>query len=221
MRTSVAHAFAIACACLLAESAAAAQGTPTAVSEPELPRGTLLESVACSGVAGQTYALYLPSGYTKDRRWPILFAFDPGGQGVRPVRLALESAERFGWIVAGSNNARNGPMAEIQTAVNALVKDTAARFPIDSRRVYATGFSGGARVATNIAMSCRGCIAGVFAQGAGLPAGARDAAPLDAAWFAAAGERDMNYAELFQLEQELLKRGARQRFRVFAGGHEW
>ncbi len=123
--------------------------------------------------------------------------------------------------MAGSNNARNGPMAEIQTAVNALVKDTAARFPIDSRRVYATGFSGGARVATNIAMSCRGCIAGVFAQGAGLPAGARDAAPLDAAWFAAAGERDMNYPELFELEQELGKRGARHRLRVFAGGHEW
>jgi tetratricopeptide (TPR) repeat protein len=112
-------------------------------------------------------------------------------------------------------------MAEIQAAVTALVQDTAARFSIDSRRVYATGFSGGARVAANIAMSCRGCIAGVFAQGAGLPAGARDAAPLDAAWFAAAGERDMNYPELFQLEQELGKRGARHRLRVFAGGHEW
>jgi tetratricopeptide (TPR) repeat protein len=70
-------------------------------------------------------------------------------------------------------------------------------------------------------MGCRGCVAGVFAQGAGLPAGAANADALDAAWFAAAGERDMNYAELFQLEQELLKRGARQRFRVFAGGHEW
>jgi tetratricopeptide (TPR) repeat protein len=41
------------------------------------------------------------------------------------------------------------------------------------------------------------------------------------AWFAAAGERDMNYAELFQLDQELRKRDVRQRLRVFAGGHEW
>jgi len=187
----------------------------------ELPRGSVIERVACAGVPGQSYALYLPPGYTRDRAWPILYAFDPGGQGARPVKLAAAAAERFGWIVAGSNNSRNGPMAEIQAAVSALVTDAEARFAIDSRRVYATGFSGGARVATGLAMGCRGCVAGVFAQGAGLPAGVASADGLDVPWFAAAGERDMNYAELFQLEQELLKRGARQRFRVFAGGHEW
>ena len=187
----------------------------------ELPRGSVIERVACAGVPGQSYALYLPSGYTRDRAWPILYAFDPGGQGARPVKLAATAAERFGWIVAGSNNSRNGPMAEIQAAVSALVTDAEARFAIDSRRVYATGFSGGARVATGLAMGCRGCVAGVFAQGAGLPAGVASGDGLDVPWFAAAGERDMNYAELFQLEQELLKRGARQRFRVFSGGHEW
>ena len=181
----------------------------------------MIERVPCAGDAGQSYALYLPSTYSRDRAWPILYAFDPGGQGARPVKLAAGPAERFGWIVAGSNNSRNGPMPEIQAAVAAIVNDTGLRFAIDARRVYATGFSGGARVATGLAMGCRGCVAGVFAQGAGLPAGAANADALDAAWFAAAGERDMNYAELFQLEQELLKRGARERFRVFAGGHEW
>jgi predicted esterase len=193
----------------------------TAAASRELPRGSVIERVACAGAPGQSYALYLPSTYTPDRAWPILYAFDPGGQGARPVKLAAGPAERFGWIVAGSNNSRNGPMPEIQAAVKALVEDTGTRFAIDERRVYATGFSGGARVATGLAMGCRGCVAGVFAQGAGLPAGVANAGALDAAWFAAAGERDLNYAELVQLEQELLKRGARQRFRVFAGGHEW
>lgn len=210
---------AIACASLLGAGSAAQDATPTA--SQELARGSVIEHVACAGVAGQSYALYLPSTYTPDRAWPILYAFDPGGQGARPVKLAAGPAERFGWIVAGSNNSRNGPMPEIQAAVAAIVNDTGARLSIDARRVYATGFSGGARVATGLAMGCRGCIAGVFAQGAGLPVGAANADALDAAWFAAAGERDMNYAELFQLEQELLKRGARQRFRVFSGGHEW
>jgi len=54
----------------------------------ELPRGSVIERVACAGVPGQSYALYLPSGYTRDRAWPILYAFDPGGQGARPVKLA-------------------------------------------------------------------------------------------------------------------------------------
>jgi len=210
---------AIGCASLLGARGAAQDATTPA--SQQLPRGSVIERVVCAGVGGQSYALYLPSTYTRDRAWPILFAFDPGGQGARPVKLAAGPAERFGWIVAGSNNSRNGPMPEIQAAVAAIVQDTGARFAIDARRVYATGFSGGARVAAGLAMGCRGCVAGVFAQGAGLPAGAANADALDAAWFAAAGERDMNYAELFQLEQELLKRGARQRFRVFAGGHEW
>ena len=214
-----ARLIAIACASLLGARAAAQDAT--AAASQELARGSVIERVACAGVAGQSYALYLPSTYTRDRAWPILYAFDPGGQGARPVKLAAGPAERFGWIVAGSNNSRNGPMPEIQAAVAAIVQDTGSRFAIDARRVYATGFSGGARVATGLAMGCRGCVAGVFAQGAGLPAGATSADALDAAWFAAAGERDMNYAELFQLEQELLKRGARQRFRVFSGGHEW
>jgi predicted esterase len=193
----------------------------TAAANQELPRGSVIERVACAGVAGQSYALYLPSTYTNDRPWPILYAFDPGAQGVRPVRLAVEPAERFGWIVVGSNNSHNGPVAENQAAVVAIAKDTGSRFAIDPQRVYATGFSGGARVATGLALGCRSCVAGVFAQGAGLPAGVTGPDALDAAWFAAAGERDMNYAELFELEQELLKRGARQRLRVFAGGHEW
>ena len=189
--------------------------------ERVLPRGVVIERVPCGSAPGQSYALYLPSAFANDRRWPILYAFDPGAQGSRPVRLAVEAAERFGWIVAGSNNSRNGPMAEIQAAVNTLLQDTDARFPIDARRVYATGFSGGARVATGLALACRGCVAGVFAQGAGLPAGMSRAPVLDFAWFATAGERDMNYAELFELEQELQKRNARQRLRSFAGGHEW
>jgi predicted esterase len=218
-RTARARLVVVALASVLGAPGAAQD--EAAAPDQELPRGSVTERVACAGAAGQSYALYLPSGYTRDRAWPILYAFDPGGQGARPVKLAAAAAERFGWIVAGSNNSRNGPMPEIQAAVSALVTDTGARFAVDSRRVYATGFSGGARVATGLAIGCRGCVAGVFAQGAGLPAGVASADGLDVPWFAAAGERDMNYAELFQLEQELLKRGARQRFRVFAGGHEW
>ena len=180
----------------------------------------MIERVACAGLPEQSYALYLPSGYAPGRAWPILYAFDPGASGARPVRLAAEAAERLGWIVAGSNNSRNGPTAQIQTAVAALLKDTQDRFAIDPRRIYTTGLSGGARVAAGLALGCRGCVAGVFAQAAGLPVGS-SAGAVDFAWFASAGRRDMNYGELFELEQELARRGARQRLRVFDGGHEW
>jgi len=102
-----------------------------------------------------------------------------------------------------------------------VLQDTDSRFPIDARRVYAAGLSGGARVAAGVALACHGCVAGVFAQGAGLPSGLTRAPAFDFAWFATAGQRDMNYGELFSLEQELQKRGVRQRLRTFDGGHEW
>jgi poly(3-hydroxybutyrate) depolymerase len=120
---------------MLCASAAAAE--PAA-----LERGAVIERVPCASDPAQSYALYLPSRYDPARRWPILYAFDPGARGAVPVRLAKDAAERFGWIVAGSNNSRNGPWAETATAVAALLADTSARLAIDPRRVYATGLSG-------------------------------------------------------------------------------
>jgi predicted esterase len=207
--------------CLFAAQSVLAQRTAAAESLP-LPRGTVIERVECAAAPGQSYALYLPSAYAADRRWPVLYAFDPGAQGARPVRLAVAAAERFGWIVAGSNNSRNGPAAGIRTAVAALVEDVSSRLAIDPRRVYATGLSGGARVAAGLALGSRGGVAGVFAQSAGLPVDVpASRVTLAFAWFASAGERDMNYGELFDLERELERRGVRQRLRVFDGGHEW
>ena len=69
-----------------------------------------IDKVVCAGDQAQSYALYVPAGYSADREWPVLFAFDPGARGRVPVERFREAAERYGFIVAGSNNSRNGPM---------------------------------------------------------------------------------------------------------------
>jgi hypothetical protein len=51
------------------------------------PRGVLVEKVACAGQPDQSYALYLPSSYTPDRRWPVLYAFDARANGKRVAEL--------------------------------------------------------------------------------------------------------------------------------------
>src|SRR5919202_1116555 len=58
---------------------------PRAARAEELPRGVVLDAVACRGDATQTYALYLPSAYTPEKGWPIIYAFDPGARGKLPV----------------------------------------------------------------------------------------------------------------------------------------
>jgi len=133
-----------------------------------IPKGQIVERIAALEDSSQSYALYLPSNYTPDRKWPVLYAFDPGARGRVPVERFKEAAEKYGWIVLGSNNSRNGPMKVVVNAWNAMQTDAHQRFVIDDERMYATGFSGGARAAISIAVGCK-CLAGVIAGGAGFP----------------------------------------------------
>jgi hypothetical protein len=68
-----------------------------------LPTGQITEKVVCATNHDYSYAVYLPSGYRTDRRWPIIYGFDPGARGVRAVECFREAAERFGYVVVGSN----------------------------------------------------------------------------------------------------------------------
>ncbi len=104
-------------------------------------------SQSCAAKPDQSYALYLPSHYVPNKKWPIVYAFDPDARGEIPVKLMQDAAEHFGYIVVGSNNSRNGSWKMETEAAQAMWNDTHARFAIDDRRIYFAGFSGGARVA--------------------------------------------------------------------------
>src|SRR5690242_472801 len=87
---------------LLAHSAAAIAQTES------IPKGQVVERIEARNDSSQSYALYLPSNYTPSRKWPVLYAFDPGARGRTPVERFKAAAEKYGWIVVGSNNSRNG-----------------------------------------------------------------------------------------------------------------
>jgi predicted esterase len=193
---------------LLAASAAWAQ---------ELPRGQVVERVECHAGAKQSYALYLPSTYTAEKKWPILYCLDPGARGRVPVERFAKAAQSEGFIVVGSNNSRNGPIEPIREALGALLMDTHARFSIDDDRAYAAGFSGGARVVLQWARN--NGLAGVVAAGAGYAG----PVPKETGYrlFLAAGIDDFNYPELRGNSLDLARNGVEHRFAVFEGGHEW
>ena len=190
--------------------------------EPEdLPRGQIVDPVPCLDDPAQSYALFLPSGYDGQNRCPVLYCFDPGGRGSIPVALFRKGAEEQGWIVVGSNNSRNGPWEAVQQAARAFWRDTHARLAIDDSRVYAAGFSGGARAACGLAKMLSIRLAGVIACGGGLP---EWLAPEDIAstpLFGTVGIRDFNYREMQELEKELRRLEAPCHFRVFQGRHSW
>jgi predicted esterase len=183
----------------------------------EFPKGRVVERVVCAGNERQSYALYLPPSYSPEHASPILYCLDPGARGRVPVERFAKAAGLAGWIVAGSNNSRNGPMEVSREAVQWLVRDTHERFAIDDSRMYAAGFSGGARVA--LAWAANGRIAGVVACGAGLPA----KMPKEILFriYGTAGVDDFNFDEVYAMSRDLNRRGVQQRFAEFPGGHDW
>lgn len=129
----------------------------------EFPVGQVIERVSCLRQADQSYALFLPSQYQPGRPWPVVLAFDPGARGKMPLQCFKNGAEQYGFILIGSNNARNGPNEPVNQAARAMWEDAHARFSIDDRRIYLAGFSGGARVASAIGASGNKRFAGVIA----------------------------------------------------------
>jgi dienelactone hydrolase len=176
--------------------------------------------VTCASDATQSYAVYLPSNYTPAKRWPIIYFFDPAGRGRRPLELYRDVAETYGFVFAGSNNSRNFS-SDQGKAVNAIWQDTHMRLALDEHRSYASGFSGGARVAGAMALSGpQSQIAGVIAQGAGYPSN-RTAGKDNLPYFFAVGDQDFNWPEVINIRREREEQGSPYRVRVYAGRHQW
>jgi dienelactone hydrolase len=184
-----------------------------------LPIPGRIADVICSADSTQSYALYLPSKYTVDKRWPMIYFFDPGGRGRRPVEMYKELAEAYGFIFAGSNNSRNFSDGQSQ-AVNAIWNDTHAHLVLDERRVYVSGFSGGARVAGAMALNSSGQIAAVIAHGAGYP-NTRGEGSDKLLYYFAVGNRDFNWPEVITDSHEREKQGLPYRLRQYNGTHQW
>jgi dienelactone hydrolase len=191
-----------------------------AIEEP-LAKGVVIPRVVCIDHPEQSYALYLPSNYSPEGKWPIVFLFDPAARGSIPVILAKDAAEKFGYIVMGSNNSRNGQPKLDLDAANAIVNDSQRRFKIDERRVYFAGFSGGARLATALALGCHDCTAGVISSGAGFPLDRPPSTQTHFSYFATIGMSDFNYPEAVVLAQKLDELDLPHRLRRFDGSHEW
>jgi len=176
------------------------------------------EVVKCAADPAQNYACYVPKAYNKARKWPILYCYSPNAQGGFFVDLYRDVCEEVGWIVVGSNNSQNGPGEPILAAMKAMWADTHAKFSIDDKRVFASGFSGGARVSFWMSNVYSENFAGVIAIGAGLPPDGKLGAKGMAIWLMC-GEQDPNLKELEPLEGKLKGDGYKVVRRTFPGGH--
>jgi dienelactone hydrolase len=196
--------------------------SPAPVPKDNFATGQLIEKVVCKHDTSQSYALYLPSGYSPEKIYPVVFAFDPHGTGKLPVSNYKELAEKYKFILAGSNNSKNGTSWEdVQKIATTFFADVQGRCSVNAQRIYVLGFSGGARIANGIAMS-NGSITGAICCGAAAPANNTPNPRSNYFFMAIAGNTDFNYTEIRKYDKvDLAGHPVKHALLVFDGKHEW
>lgn len=197
------------------------------VLEEPIVTGRIIENVVAPDDPSQSLSLYLPTAYTADQQWPIVFLMDPRGNSLVPLRMLVPVAERLGYILASSNNTASDVNWDPNTpAVNAMISTLQPRLSLDLRRFYLLGMSGTARVAWALGYAAIPHIAGVIGFAAGLPpemdleaAQGQYGAPF--VYYGGVGDRDFNHSELVLMESRLRGLGIKYSMSYYAGRHGW
>lgn len=160
----------------------------TGGGEPADLEHPLGETVGPIEADGSHYFLYLPKSLKKGRKAPLLFFTCSGGGDAGRLNPMIEGAELCGWIIAISQESKNGMEREVSVvhSKNCVdhIKET---LPVDEERVYFSGNSGGAREAYFNSSKIKS--AGVL----GLIAGAKpDEISRKMDYFFISGARDYN-----------------------------
>lgn len=173
-------------------------------------------SLSCRLNVANTYEVYLPATHRAEASYPVLIFFSPDGKGKVPVEKYKSLADKWEFILVGSDYTKNGMEASMAlNGGNELVSDVAGRFNVDPARIYLSGFSGGARVAGSVALQ-RMDVTGVICCSATPPS---SVAPRG--YVGIAGLGDMNYLEMKKFQTSGAPVLSLNELLVFDGKHEW
>lgn len=183
----------------------------------EYKPGEVIFNMACKSDTTLTYTFYKPVSVDKNKSLPLIIFFDPHGDGALPVLKYKAIADKFGFVVAGSNCIENGlsPDRSLYIA-NAMLSDVGTRCNVKFNDVTACGFSGGARVAEMFSKS--GKISSIVLNSAATPGFVYDD---KVTVLGIAGTSDMNYSEIAALDDILINSETHGSCLFFDGKHEW
>lgn len=187
-----------------------------------IPNGKVIDTIYCKENASQSYAIYLPTNYIAAKRYPVVYAFDPHAEGKTPVTKYKALADKYQYIIVGSNNSKNGNAWEESNAIaNELFNDVTKRFSINTQRVYLLGFSGGARVANTLTI-LNGAINSVICCGAAAPITTNKKPRNNYAIIGLVGNEDFNYIEMKKYDMiDIAGHSLKHYLLTYDGKHEW
>ncbi len=183
-------------------------------------KSELMPNVRCNKYPDESYALYIPKNNDSLKKLPVIIFFDSHGKGKYPLELYKNLSEKYKMVLVGSNKIQNG--MNINEAMNVyenLINDLKQKISIDTQMIFISGFSGGARMACEIAQSYKE-ISGVIACSAGIDISRVHTSPTFY-YVSIAGNYDMNYSEILSVDQYMEKISACHQLLLFNGKHQW
>ncbi len=184
------------------------------------PSGKVLPKVVIRSDTTLSYALYLPAGYDVKKENKIIFIFDAHARGILPLEKYKTLADQYNLILAASNNSKNGQSGRVRNhIISAFMGDVEERIHIDENKIYTAGFSGGARIATLVALY-NGNVAGVVGCAAGFPQ-VQNPVNKSFIWVGVVGNKDFNFLELVNLNRQLKANRWKSFLLTFDGKHQW
>lgn len=174
-----------------------------------------LTTFSCRGSDYNRYIAYLPPNYSLEHSFPVLFCFDPHADARLVAGLFRNYAEKKGMIIIASATLQNGlTQEEIALYLNQLYSDVREKLWIDTTRIFAAGFSGGARVAGIFSQLAP--VTGIISCSAGYYPVTKCVSTV-----LIAGKYDMNYLETKSADLRLNATSCKHTFLTFEGPHQW
>jgi len=170
------------------------------------------------------YKMYIPSNIPYNTTYPLVVAFDPGGNYDTQLDTWSEVSERNKWIIMASKEFRN------EIDATPIVRDLAAdiaelpvTYPVALDKIIAAGFSGGGMCSYLFTMDYPNLIAAVVSNG-GLVnwtwEDGGDVYPDNKIVVQIAGTTDFNYETMLNTDLPALQaRGWQNYWIEFSGGH--
>jgi CRISPR/Cas system-associated endoribonuclease Cas2 len=194
----------------------------TILAQPnKFPTGEIIDSISVNKDSNESFSLYLPSQLNSSESSPIVFIFEPMARGKIGIYPFIKAAEKYGYILVCSNDSKNGPYEPNFEIANRLFNRVFSDFNIKKERVYTSGFSGGSRLASTIAV-LTDQIQGVIACGAGFSLNKSHLPYKDSFSYAAIiGDEDMNFKEMQNTKDFLNRLKIPNELFVYEFNHSW
>ncbi|MGB5323682.1 hypothetical protein [Lutimonas sp.] len=168
-------------------------------------KGEVIDTIWVDKKFGESFSFYMPKSYEPSLPTPVIFIFEPMARGRTGIDPFIATADTYGYLLVCSNNTKNGPFEQNYPIIDRLFAKVFTSLKLDPKRVYTSGFSGGGRLASSVALKTNQ-IQGVVSCGAAFTVNSGGLPTTQSFSYATIiGAQDMNYYELTFTHKYLTK----------------